>query len=236
MTCCSKTICGGCDFANQYASDIQKPKCPFCRELMPEREVEQDEDEMKRVKKNDPVALAQKGFGCIEKGDTKGAFEYLQKAAELGNANAQYNLSVMYREGSDVGVETNAKKRMYYLEEAAIQGHPEARYMLGVEELVKCRFERAVKHLTIAANLGFKHAMNALMKLYARGKGYVKKEELEATLRANQTALDAMKSTQRDIWIKSKERNAKVRTNEMVRQLNGGVEVMDRICVAFCMS
>jgi TPR repeat protein len=194
---------------------------------MPENEVEQDEDEMKRVKKNDPVALAQKGFACIEKGDTKGAFEYLQKAAELGDANAQYNLSVMYREGSDVGVETNAKKRMYYLEEAAIQGHLEARYMLGVEELVECRFERAVKHLTIAANLGFKHAMTTLMKLYGLGKNYVNKDELEATLRANQAALDATKSTQRDIWMKSEERNDKVGTNGMVRRLNRGVEVMD---------
>jgi len=42
---------------------------------------------------------------------------------------AHYKLSVLYREGE--GVEKDTKKELFHLEEAAIAGHPRARFRLG---------------------------------------------------------------------------------------------------------
>ena len=42
MTCCGKTICGGCAYANQYANQMRKAKnlCPFCRQATPDADEE----------------------------------------------------------------------------------------------------------------------------------------------------------------------------------------------------
>jgi TPR repeat protein len=105
-----------------------------------------------------------------------------------------YELGIMYREGK--GVEEDEGKAVYHYEKAAIGGHPYARYNLGCIEWVNGNIERSVKHYIIAANLGDEYAMKALWKHYSEGN--ITKEELEATLRTNQAAIDAMKSTQRE--------------------------------------
>ena len=86
---------------------------------------------MKRVEANDPFAIGEVGTQHCREGDYKSAFEYLTKAAQLGDIQAHYHLSVMYSEGGE-GVEKDKKKQLYHLEEAAIGGHPDARYNLGV--------------------------------------------------------------------------------------------------------
>ena len=53
------------------------------------------------------------------------AFEYLTRAAALGNAAAHYGLSILYEEG--VGVEKDEKKELHHLEEAATGGHLDAK-------------------------------------------------------------------------------------------------------------
>jgi hypothetical protein len=53
-----------------------------------------------------------------------------------------------------------------------------------------------VKHLIIAANMGHEGSMKALWKYHALG--LVKKDDLTATLRAHQAAVDATKSPQRE--------------------------------------
>ena len=126
-------------------------------------------------------------------GDYKSAFKYYTKAAELGNANAHYNLSVMYYLGQSV--EKDEKKQVYHLEVAAIGGHVLARHNLGCHEGNNGRMERAVKHFTIAANMGYDESMKALWKCHAMG--LVKKDDLTATLRAHQAVVDATKSPQR---------------------------------------
>ena len=127
MPCCCKIICNGCDFANKKREFEQglENRCAFCREPMPKSQEEAGKKTMKRIKKNDPVAMTEMGKRRRDEGDYKTALEYLTKAAELGNAEAHYNLSVMYRKGE--GVEKDEKKEVYHLEEAAIAGHPEAR-------------------------------------------------------------------------------------------------------------
>ncbi len=149
---------------------------------------------MKRAKANDPAALRQIGYKCYDEGDYDGAFEYYSKAAELGNADAHYRLGNMYGEGE--GVEKDEEKAVYHYEKAAIGGHPNARNNLACIEGNNGRMERSVKHFIIAAKLGYDQSMKALWRHYSAGN--ISKEDLDATLRAHQAAIDAMKSEQRD--------------------------------------
>eukprot|EP00984_Skeletonema_dohrnii_P009713 scaffold3733_cov77-Skeletonema_dohrnii-CCMP3373.AAC.2 len=196
MTCCSKLICNGCSYANKVRErrESMKPTCPFCRRTVPTTKAEALSNVMKRVEANDPVATRELGFLCYCEGDYAKAFEYLTKAARLGNAAAHYHLSVMYLKGK--GVEKDEKKEVYYLEEAAIAGHPSARYNLGSIEWNDGSTERAVKHFIIAANRGHDKSVEMLKQGYKSGS--VSKEDFATALRAHQAAVDATKSPQRD--------------------------------------
>jgi len=79
------------------------------------------------------------------------------------------------------------KKELYHAEQAAIGGHPVARYNLGCEEEHHGRMDRAVKHYMIAASLGDHNSLEALKESYKQG--LVTKEDFAAALRAHQTAM-----------------------------------------------
>jgi len=134
------------------------------------------------------------GKKSYNEGDYSTAFEYFTKAAELGDVEAHYNLSFMYQRGK--GVEKDEKKASYHLVEAAIAGHPDARYNLGCYEEENSRFDRAVKHFIIAANLGDDDSIQALKGCYKYGD--ISKEDFAAALRAQHAAVDATKSPQRE--------------------------------------
>jgi hypothetical protein len=194
--CCSKVLCDGCDYTNQLreAKQSLERKCPFCRAPVPATQKGVDSQNMKRVEANDPVAMRLWGWMNHFNGDYTTAFEYWTKAAELEDAVAHYQLSGMYSDGR--GVEKDEKKAIYHLEQAAIAGHPAARHNLGCHEGINGRFERAVKHWIIAANLGYDGSIRALKMCYADGD--VNKEEFAAALRAHHAAVEAMKSPQRE--------------------------------------
>jgi hypothetical protein len=196
MGCCSQLICAGCAYANakrEIEAGLEQ-RCAFCREPVAKTKEEANKRCMKRIKKNCPAAMCHVGTKCDEEGDHKSALEYLTKAAELGHAEAHYNLSIMYYKGD--GVEKDMKKYIYHSEEAAIGGHPDARHNLGIEELHNSRFERAKKHFIIAANLGYDNSLKALRDLYAHG--HASKEDYTNALRAYQAVVEATKSSGRD--------------------------------------
>lgn len=85
---------------------------------------------------------------------------------------------------------------MHHLEDAAIGGHPEARYALGCKELENDNAGRAVKHFIIAATQGDDGSTKMLIDFYKAG--FVSKEDLAAALRAHQTAVAATKRAQRE--------------------------------------
>ena len=155
---------------------------------------EADKQTMKRIKANDPVALHQEGLVQDEKGEYGSAFKYYTRAAELGHVEAHHHLSLLYHNGQ--GVEEDRGQKKHHLEEAAIGGHPNARYNLGVVELYRGNIERAVKHWIISASLGDDQSIKLLMEYFK--EGIVDKDELAATLRAHQAAADATKSPQRE--------------------------------------
>jgi TPR repeat protein len=196
MNCCSTRLCNGCDYANQKHEKEAglKRRCVFCREPLSESEEEAVKLTLNRVKKNCPAAMCQMGKKCIDEGDDEAAFKYFKKAAELGDAVAHYNLSIMYLHGG--GVEKDMKKAIYHWEEAAIGGDAHARYNLGIYEKRNGRFERARKHFIIAANLGYNDSLKKLRELYA--DGHASKEDYADALRAYQATVEATKSPERE--------------------------------------
>jgi hypothetical protein len=195
-TCCSKYICMGCDYANVKREREQglEHRCPFCREPISNSQEEHRKRLMERVKKNDPVAMAQMGKKHYGEGDYGKALEYWTKAAELGDANAHFCLATLYYEGK--GVEKDMKKAVYHYEQAAIGGHPNARSILANYEMKNGRFKRAAKHLIIAANLGHDASVKLIKDFFV--KGIVSKEEYAAALRSYQAAVNETKSDERE--------------------------------------
>ena len=153
-----------------------KPTCPYCRTPIPETQAEADRNSMKRAEANDPVALRQMAkWGASS---LSVSFEYLARAAKLGDVEAHNQLSFMYLNGS--GVDKDEQKGIHHLEVAAICGHPEARYHLAMHEGRNRKIDRSVKHLIIAANLGHDKSIQKLMVAYKAGR--VDKEEFAAAL------------------------------------------------------
>eukprot|EP00984_Skeletonema_dohrnii_P005338 scaffold1874_cov89-Skeletonema_dohrnii-CCMP3373.AAC.15 len=194
-SCCSKVICNGCNYANQVreAERRLKKSCPFCREPYPSKN-EVDKYRRKRIEANDPVAMCGEGLKQYNKGDYSSAFEYFTNAAELGDVEAHYGLAGMYRNGC--GVEKNEKKEIHHFEEAAIGGHPNARYNLAFHEERTGDLKRAARHLIIAATQGSDESTKFLMHGFK--KGFVSKDDLAAALRAHQAAVEETKSPQRE--------------------------------------
>ena len=194
-TCCSTRICNGCNYANkkrEIKAKLQQ-RCPFCREALPKTEKEINDQVMKRIEANDPVAMSYVGTE-YEEGDYKSAFEYFTKAAALGDALVHYQLSILYRDGKGVG--QDKKRELHHLEQAAIGGNPDARHDLGCTEERRGRMDRAVKHFIIAAKLGYDKSLACVKDLYKAG--LVSKDDFAVALRGHQAAVDATKSPQRE--------------------------------------
>eukprot|EP00984_Skeletonema_dohrnii_P012110 scaffold4870_cov75-Skeletonema_dohrnii-CCMP3373.AAC.2 len=202
-SCCGKMICMGCDYADKLRERDPRlqPTCPFCRHPLPKTREESDKNKMRRAAANDPLAIREIGMKRCSNRDYERAFEYLTKAAEMGDALAHYSLSILYRGG--LGVEKDKKKELFHLVEAAIAGHPDARYDLAVDEWENERYDRSIKHFIIAANIGHDGSIQALKECYKHG--LVSKEDFAAALRAHQAAVDAAKSPQRDAAEASEE-------------------------------
>jgi TPR repeat protein len=149
---------------------------------------------MERIKKKDPVAMTEMGKKHRNEGDYGKSLEYYTEAAELGDAEAHFCLGGLYDNGQ--GVEKDTKKAIHHFEQAAIGGHPGARYNLGCIEANNGRFDGAVKHWIIAANLGNDNSLKYIKVLFMRG--IVSKEDYATALRGYQARVDATKSAERE--------------------------------------
>ena len=197
MVCCSKFICEGCYYANAKREIEMRldQKCAFCREPSVISEEEWQKRNMKRMEMNDPNAIYQQGVDQYNEGKYRSAFKYFTKAVALGNTEAHYYLSMMYNDGK--AVERDEGKILHHVEEAAIGGHPDARYTLGCNEWDNnCNYERAVSHFIIAATQGHDKAIKSLMNAFRIGR--ISREELANALRAHKAAVDETKSAQRE--------------------------------------
>ncbi len=104
------------------------------------------------------------------------AAQVLQRArplAEQGNANAQYNMGVIYDEG--YGVERDYAKAREWYKKAAAQNYAKAEHNLGVMYQeghgVQADSAAAARWFKRAARHGEPAAQNNLSVMYARGEG-----------------------------------------------------------------
>lgn len=132
---------------------------------------------------NDSTAQSLKELGDkyeAEKNYTK-SIEYYKKAAELGNAEAQFKLGDYYLVG--VVVEQNDEEAVKWCRKAAEQGYAPAEYALGYvyDEgvSVEQNYEEAAKWYEKAAEKGNADAQFALGNFYFSGLG-VKQNKEEA--------------------------------------------------------
>ena len=127
--------------------------------------------------------------------DHKKAFEFWNRAAELGDAKSYSFLAELYYCGEGV-VERDVKRALHHFAQAAIRGHEMARHNLGaIEESENGNHRRAMKHYMIAARGGLDNSLKKVGEGYKAG--HVTKDEYARTLRAHKQATEEMKSEQR---------------------------------------
>jgi len=205
MSCCGKTICSGCSYADVYDDQgnevdiIKQNECAFCRVLAPIT----DEEMMKRIKKRaeDGDAEAIYNLGCYHNQGDYGfpqdydkALECWHRAAELSYVKAYLNIGYFYEMG--LGVEVDRKKAENYYELAAIGGNVTARFNLAIIEARAGNFKRALKHHMIAIKGGEEDSLKSIQLLYE--DGYATKEDYMKALQLYQMYLAEIKSKQRD--------------------------------------
>ena len=196
-TCCMKMVCNGCLLAAMRRG-IQN-KCPFCRSPGPEDDAESLKSAKARVDKKDPEAINflgdqfMKGGLGLEK-DASRAVELWTEAAELGLADAHYNLGLSYYSGQ--GVEKDVGRGVSFYEKAAMRGHAGARHNLGCLEGQNRNWDRAVRHFLISAKMGDKDSLGEIKKLFKYG--HAAKSQYAESLKCCQDSMEEMKSPGRD--------------------------------------
>jgi hypothetical protein len=108
------------------------------------------------------AASYQEGTAAYAQGNFDVALKKFQPVAEQGNADAQFRLGLMYREGK--GVPQDDKQAAAWLSKAAEQGQAEAQENLGLSYAKGLGVERdwvqADKWFSIAAASGKESAIN----------------------------------------------------------------------------
>jgi TPR repeat protein len=107
------------------------------------------------------------GYQSYLKGDYRAAYEEWLPLAELGDAEAQYNLGVMYDEGA--GIERDLARAAEWYRKAAEQGFVDAQINLGMMYYHGQGFARddaeAAKWFGRAASQGDREAADYLKRL-----------------------------------------------------------------------
>jgi len=201
MACCGKVICCGCIHAARARDKNKKSAslCPFCRTPTPTSEKEAVKEYVKRMEKNDAIAIRNLG-GFYARGrcglprNMARALEHYHRAGKLGDAGANHSIGYAYTYGE--GVERDVKKAIYYYELAAIGGNVNARHNLGKVECQEGILARALKHWMIAVRGGCKESLDTIKILFTHG--LATKDGYTEALQLYQTYLDEIKSVQRD--------------------------------------
>ena len=124
----------------------------------------------------------------------------MQKAAEQGLADAQYNLGVFYDGGT--GIVQDHKQAVEWYRKAAIQGDPKAQENLGLSyakgQGVEQNYEEAVIWFTKSAEQGNADAQYNLALCYYNGWGVMSNIEKAKQLlsisaeQGNESAIEAL--------------------------------------------
>jgi len=183
--CCGNLICKGCYEKNTRvtAGRGKFPCCAFCREPDPASDKELVVRMKKRMEMNDSIviSIASQYYKFGEYGlpmDPQKAFELCLRAAELGNSNACISAAGYYKDG--VVVPKDMAKVREYFEKSAKKGGMQARFNLGVDEVIQKNFRLASRHWLISAAAGCTKSLAELSKSYKFE--VVTKQEYSTTL------------------------------------------------------
>ena len=128
---------------------------------------------------DDAQSYYEQGKKLEEQGDSVTAVQYYQKAADLGNAEAQYSLGLCYYKGK--GVEKDFKQAVLWYRKSADQGNAEAQNHLGYcyenGYGVTKDLEQAVSWYRKAANQDLVDAQFNLGVCYHNGEGVTKDQK-----------------------------------------------------------
>ena len=153
----------------------------------------------KRVDAKDPKAMEfLAGAHChAEYGlqhDSPRAMALWTEAANLGDLAAHCRLGFKYYHG--YGVEQDGARGARHLQHAAMQGHLESRYVLGIFEQGNENHELAVRHWMIAAKMGDQGSLDEIKDMFM--DGLATKVQYAESLKGYQNALEMTKSPQRE--------------------------------------
>ncbi len=118
------------------------------------------------------------GWEAYHRGEFETALKHWLVLGEEGDAVAQYNVGVMYDEGT--GVARNTERAADWWHRAAVQGHPLAQHNLAlflIERAQEADLELAAHRLQQAASAGFAPSQYSLGKLFAAGLGVERDDE-----------------------------------------------------------
>ena len=213
-TCCGKEICLACHKENEASINKQNDAgkkidftCPFCREPVPNTDLEVRRQLQAKCLQNDHMSLhlfgelSQKGENGVVKDDLK-ALDYYIRAVELGSAVACSGIGKGYREGN--GVAVNKERAALFEQMGALRGDIYARNNIGSLEYNNLgNHEIAIRHWKIAAEARLQESLNALKSIYNAGgkkpgKEFITKEYLESTYRACHDAQMEVKTEERE--------------------------------------
>jgi TPR repeat protein len=119
------------------------------------------------------VCLPQKVLAASDEGIT--SFQLYQPKANQGDADAQFNLALLYFQGT--GTPQDTKQAVYWYTKAAEQGHVNAQYFLGSlyleghGEEAPQDTKKAIYWLTKAAEQGHVNAIYSMGHIYHYGHG-----------------------------------------------------------------
>ena len=177
LMCCGKVICNLCDH------ELRKENpafCLLCDTPMPDSDEEIIKRQIKRIVLDHVYGVAINGLGCFYQSRMFGlpqsysnALNLYYWAASNGSGDAFCNIADAYDNGR--GVRRDYEKAWHYYQLAAMGGNVNARYNLGVTEMLVGNTERALKHFMIAIRYGCVDSLNKVKLIYR--DGYATKED-----------------------------------------------------------
>ncbi len=145
------------------------------------------------------------GVAAAKRGDYATAHREWRPLAEQGNANAQFNLGLMYDNGQ--GVSQDHAKALQWYRKAAEQGNVEAQYNLGFMydngQGVPQDYAKALRWWRKAAEQGNAKAQSKLGFMYRNGLG-VPQDYVQAHLWYNLVASRSPPGMDRDRAVKNR--------------------------------
>jgi TPR repeat protein len=115
----------------------------------------------------------EEGFSALAGKDYPKALNLFQQGAKQGNAEAEYQMALMFEKGQ--GIRKNESQACYWYEQAASHGSARAQFALGFlhtqGQLKPLNFMEAARLFEQAARQGDAEAQYHLGQLYEKGRG-----------------------------------------------------------------